>query len=245
MNTDAVVTNNRLSSLQRKAKVAGFVYLLTFLMGGVAEFADSRLVAIGDAAATSHNILAHPGLFWLGFAAYLIVLACYAAVTALFYEVFKPVNGSLSLLAAFFSLVGCGVQAAATFFYVAPLGLLESPHYLSVFREDQLQALAYMFFSVYGQAYSVGFIFFGFYCLLIGSLILRSTFLPRILGVLMMVAGCSWLTFLSFPLANSLWPYVAVPGILGEGALTVWLLLKGVDIGKWHETANAGKVLKG
>lgn len=241
MNADAVVTNNRPASLQRKAKTAGLFYLLTFLVGGVAEFANGRLLTTGDAGTTAHNILGRQGSFWLGFAAYLIVLACYIAVTGLFYDLFKPVNGNLSLLAAFFSLVGCAVQAAAIFFYVAPLALLENPHYLTVFRMDQLQGLAYMFFSMYGQVYSVGFIFFGFYCLLIGSLIYQSTFLPRILGVLMMLAGCGWLTFLSFPLANSLWPYVAVPGILGEGALTLWLLLRGVDIPKWNEKANAEK----
>lgn len=238
MNADRVMENNRLYALQRKARAAGLFYLLTFIVGGVAEFADSRLVATGDAAATAHNIVARQGSFWLGFAAYIIVLACYIAVTALFYGLFKAVNGSLSLLAAFFSLVGCGVQAAATFFYIAPLALLEGQHYLTVFRVDQLQALAYMSFNLYPQAYSVGFIFFGFYCLLIGRLIFQSTFLPRILGVLMMIAGCGWLTFLSFPLANSLWPYVAVPGILGEGALTLWLLFRGVDIRKWNEKAD-------
>jgi hypothetical protein len=230
--------------LQRKAKIAGLFYLLTFLVGGVAEFAGGRLLVNGDATSTAHNVLSHQGSFWLGFAAYIIVLACYIAVTALLYDLFKPVNRGLSLLAAFFSLVGCGVQAAATFFYVAPFALGEGPHDLKVFGIDHLRALAYMFLSMYVQAYSVGFVFFGFYCLLIGSLIVRSPFLPHILGVLTMLAGCGWLTFLSFPLANCLWPYVAVPGILGEGALTLWLLLRGVDIRKWNEKANTEDGLK-
>jgi len=82
-------------------------------------------------------------------------------------------------------------------------------------------------------------VFFGFYCLLIGYLIFRSTFLPRILGALMVFAGLGWLTFLSPPLAKSLSPYVMMPGILGEGALTAWLLVVGVNADRWKEQASA------
>ncbi len=81
-------------------------------------------------------------------------------------------------------------------------------------------------------------VFFGFYCLLIGYLIFRSTFLPRILGALMALAGLGWLTFLSAPLANYLSPYIFVPGLLGEGALTLWLLAMGVNVQRWKEQAG-------
>ena len=82
-------------------------------------------------------------------------------------------------------------------------------------------------------------VFFGFYCLLIGYLILRSTFLPRILGVLMVFAGLGWLTFLSSPLANYLFPYNFIPGLLGEGVLTLWLIVMGVNVQRWKEQASA------
>ena len=81
-------------------------------------------------------------------------------------------------------------------------------------------------------------VFFGFYCLLIGYLIFRSTFLPRILGVLMAFGGLGWLTFLSPALANHLVPYNFFPGILGEGALTLWLLVMGVNVQRWKEQAE-------
>jgi Domain of unknown function (DUF4386) len=81
-------------------------------------------------------------------------------------------------------------------------------------------------------------VFFGFYCLLIGYLIFRSTFLPRILGVLMAIAGLGWLTFLWPPLAAYLTPYVFAPGFLGEGALTLWLLAMGVNAERWNEQAG-------
>ena len=81
-------------------------------------------------------------------------------------------------------------------------------------------------------------VLFGFYCLLVGYLILNSTFLPRFLGVLMVLAGLSWLTFLSPQLAKSLSPFNFLPGIVGEGALTLWLLVKGVDTEQWKKQAS-------
>src|SRR5947199_4586332 len=98
-----------------------FFYLLMLPVGGLAVFARRGLVVNGDAAATATNILAHEPLFRLGLAGDLLVVACYLAVTALFYELFKPANRSVSLLAAFFSLVGCAIQGFACVFELAPL----------------------------------------------------------------------------------------------------------------------------
>jgi len=173
------------TSPRLKARIAGVFYLLTFLTGGVALFVRGRLSLVAG----------------------LIAGACYIAVTLLFYSLFKPVNRSLSLLAAFFSLVGCAI---------GPLSLIHlAPSHINPL------------------------VFFGFYCLLIGYLIFRSTFLPRILGVLMAIAGLGWLTFLSPPLANHLSPYNLAPGILGEGLLTLWLLAIGVNEQRWKEQASA------
>jgi len=167
-----------------KARIAGVFYLLTFLTGGVALSVRGR---------------------W-GLLAGLIAGACYIVVTLLFYYLFKPVNRSLSLLAALISLLGCTV---------GPVGLL-----------------------VHGAAHISPLVFFGFYCLLIGYLIFQSTFLPRVLGLLMVIAGLGWLTFLWPPFANYLSPYIFAPGLLGEGALTLWLLVVGVDVQRWKEQAS-------
>jgi Domain of unknown function (DUF4386) len=191
-----------------RARIAGVFYLLTFLAGGLAIFARRGLVVDEDAAATVTNILSHESLFRLGFAFDLLVVASYIAVTALFYDLFKPVNRSVSLLAAFFSLVGCAILGFTCLFQLATLVVLGGEQYLSVFKVEQVQALAYMFLNLYAQAYGIAVVFFGFYCLLIGYLIFKSTFLPRILGVLMAFAGLGWLTYLSPSLAKSLSPYI-------------------------------------
>jgi Domain of unknown function (DUF4386) len=170
------------------ARITGVVYLLYFLTAVSAEVfvGRGRLVAY-DAV----NLFAY---------------AFYIAVTLLFYYMFKPVNRSLSLLAAFFSLVGCA-KDVLSLFNLAPY---------------KISSLA----------------FFGPYCLLIGYLIFRSTFLPRILGVLMSFAGLGWLILLS-PLANDLSTYLKVLGLFAEASLMLWLIVKGVNGQRWKEQASA------
>jgi len=222
-----------------KARVAGVFYLLTFLTGGIALATGGELVVPGNAAATASNILAHPTDFRLHFVADLVASAWYLAVTALFYGLFRPVSRTLSLLAAFSSLIGCTIGALSGVFHLAPLHVLGGAPYLNVFSVEERQALAFIFLKLYNQAQSVDLVFFGLYCLLIGYLIWKSTFLPRILGVLMMMGGLGWLTFLWPPLAEALSPFNLAPGILGEGTLTVWLLAFGVDDMRWLERARA------
>jgi hypothetical protein len=169
------------------ARITGAVYLLYFLTAVSAEALGRGRLVVYDAV----NLIAY---------------AFYIAVTLLFYYMFKPVNKSLSLLAAFFSLAGCANDL---------LGLFNRAPY-------KINSL----------------VFFGPYCLLLGYLIFRSTFLPRILGVLMALAGLGWLLFLS-PLANRLSTYLMVLGFLAELSLCLWLLVKGVNVQRWKEQAGA------
>jgi hypothetical protein len=171
-----------------RARLTGVVYLLYFLtaISGEVFVGRGRLV-LYDAV----NLIAH---------------TFYIALTLLFFYLFKPVNRSLSLLAALFGLLGCA-NDVLNLFHLAP------------YKIDSL-------------------IFFGPYCLLIGYLIFRSTFLPRILGVLMMFAGLGWLIFLT-PLANHLSTYLKVLGFLAELSLCLWLLVMGVNVQRWKEQAGA------
>ena len=239
MSTDVTMERIREASPRPSARITGVVYLLYFLTAVFGEFLLRGIVVSGDVTATANNILAHQPLFRLGLATGLIATAFYIAVTALFYDLFKPVNRSLSLLAVLFSLVGCAMGAFGSLFQLAPLVVLGGSQYSSAFKVEQLRALALMFLELNSQAANIYLVFFGFYDLLIGYLIIRSAFLPRILGWLMAFAGLGWLTFLSPPFANYLSPYNLVLGFLAELALMLWLLVLGVDVQRWRQQASA------
>jgi hypothetical protein len=218
-----------------KARLAGAFWLLTIVTGTLAMVVYGRVVVPGDAAATAAAILAREPLFRLGIATNLVAGAAYLAATLLVYDLLRPVNRSLSLLAAFFSLVGCAVGALSGLFHLAPLVVLGGSKHLSAFTAEQLQGLALLFLRLHAQAANIGFVFFGLHCLLVGWLILRSALIPRLVGVLMALAGLGWLThslasLLSPPLGRALSSYVMASGALGEGSLTVWLLVMGVNL---------------
>ncbi|MBI3650027.1 MAG: DUF4386 domain-containing protein [Acidobacteria bacterium] len=229
------------------ARIAGTFYLITIIMGVFAEvFVRGALVVRDDAAATATNILAHESLYRFGLAADLIMLACYIVVTLLFYGLFKPVGRSLSLLAAFFSLVGIAVLAVNSLNHLAPLVFLGSAHYLSAFETTQLQTLALMSLKMHTRGYSISSVFFGIYCLMIGYLAFRSGFLPRIVGALMAIGGVSFVTdsfvvFLLPALADRL-PDLGMLGGIGELSLTLWLMMMGVNVLKWEEKASAWQI---
>ena len=222
----------------RKARTIGVVYFLFFPASILSDRLLAGLIAHNDAAATAQKILAHESLFRAGVALVVVNTALYLALTALFFELFKPVNRWISTVAAFFGLVGCTIQAEGSVFELFSLVVLKSGHRASLLNADQLSGLALLFLKLNDQAVLVALIFFAVYCLLIGLLILRSTFLPRFLGVLMVLAGLGWLTFLYEPLADHLSPYIQVLGIVAEGLLMLWLLVLGVNAQKWQEQAG-------
>ncbi|HEV7764707.1 MAG TPA: DUF4386 domain-containing protein [Thermoanaerobaculia bacterium] len=223
-------------------RMGGLFYLLMGVCGALATFARRGLIVKGDAAATAANIMTHQSRYLSAFAGDLLLVASYVVVTALFYRIFKPVNKTVALIAAFFGLTGCVVQGFALAFQLAPLTLLDGARYLGTFNTAQLQALAYAFLKFYSQAYGIALVFFGFFCLLTGYLIWKSTFLPRALGAFMMLAGLGGLAFLSPIFATAHLPYTLF-GSVGELLLTLWLIAKGVDPEKWTlQNAAANRV---
>jgi len=239
MSTAVVTYGVGEASPRLKARIAGALYLLTILTGIFAQgFVSGTLVVDGDAAATATNILTHKSLFELGFTVYLIEMACQIAITALFYDLLKPAGRSISFMAAFFGLAGCIIKTLSRLFYIAPLFVLGGAHYLNVFSPEQLQSLALLFLKVNDHGAAIALVFFGFYALLTGYLILKSTFLPHIMGVLSVLGGLGWLTFLNQPLGYRLFPYVALVGLLGAAALILWLLVVGVNEQRWKEQAK-------
>jgi Domain of unknown function (DUF4386) len=171
-----------------KARIAGALFLLLVLTAAFSEFfARGRLNFAADLAAG------------------IVEVSCMIAVTLLFYDIFKPVNRGLSLLAASVNFVG----------------------------------LAFEVLQFLPKGMNIGLAFHGFYWILIGYLIFRSTFLPRILGALPAIAGLCWLTFLPPRLANYLSPYNLASVLLVEGLVMLWLLVMGVNVQRWKEQASA------
>ncbi|HVG35021.1 MAG TPA: DUF4386 domain-containing protein [Pyrinomonadaceae bacterium] len=235
------------TSLRLWARIAGVLYLLTIIMGVFAElFVRGALVVRDDAAATATNIMAQEPLYRFGLAADLVMLVCYIVVTLLFYDLFKPVGRSLSLLAAFFSLVGIAVLAVNSLNHLAPLIFLGGAHYLGAFDVNQLQALALVSLRMHARGYTISGVFFGIYMFLLGYLIFKSGFLPRILGVLMAVGGLSNLlnsfaVFL-FPTLMARLPDIVLLAGIAELALSLWLVAMGVNVSKWKEQASARQI---
>jgi len=233
--------------VRTRARMTGVVYLLFFLtavLGAVLTPSTNGLGGLsGDAAATANNILSHQASFRVGWALGLVSTAFYVALIALFYQLFRPVSRSLALLAAFFGLVGCAITAFGSLFQLAPLAVLGGSPYLSVFSARQLQALALFLLNLNAQAGNIALPFFGVFQLFLGYLIFRSTFLPRILGVLIALAGVGWLIFLAPPIANALLTYLEVLGFVAEATLMLWLILFGVNVRRWAEISS-GEVNK-
>jgi hypothetical protein len=217
-------------------RITGAIYLLAMVTGVFAQgFVSGRLVVDGDAVATAANILTHRNLFEWGFTAYLIEMTGQIAMTALFYRLLKPAGETVSLVAAYLGLAGCVIKTVSRLFYIAPMFVLGGAGYLKVFGREQLQALALLFLKVNDRGAGIALAFFGFYAILTGYLIIKSTYLPRILGIVSVIAGAGWLTFLYPPLGYRLFFYIAPFGLLGALGLIVWLLVFSVNEQRWKE----------
>jgi hypothetical protein len=227
-----------------KARMAGVCQLMEAVTAAFGQvIIPGKLVVAGNAAATAANILGHERLFWLGFVLSVIGVAFHLAWALLMYVLLKPVNRSLSLLAAFFVLLSCAMQALTSLLYLAPLLILQGGSSFSAFTAEQLQALALMFLKLNEYAFNIDLVFFGLWCVLAGYLIFRSTFLPRTLGVLLAIDGLGFVTYLYPPLAYHLFiPYLAAASALGEIPLELWLIVIGVNAQRWKEQATAAAV---
>jgi hypothetical protein len=226
------------ASPRARARLAGAMYLLTVLAGMVAQgLISNRLVVAGDAAGTAANILGHEALYRLGMTLYLVEMASQVAMTAIFYELLKPVDRGLSIVAAFIGLTGCVVKTVSRIFYAAPLLLLNGAQLLPAFGPEQAHALALVSLGINDQAAAIALVFFGLAALIKGVLIVRSTFLPRLIGTLAIAGGAGWSLFLYPPLAYRVFPGILAIGLIGAVVQIAWLLAFGVDEQRWKERA--------
>lgn len=239
------------TSPQVYARIGGVLYLVIIIAGTFGEaLVRDKLIVSGDAAVTASNIAASQSLWRAGIAGDLIMHVCDVPLMLVFYVLLRPVSKNLALLAILFTAVQTAVLVATKLSLLVGLFLLGSADYLKAFEPRQLQALTYVSIRADGYGFGIGLIFFGCACLVLGYLIRRSGYLPRILGVLMQIAGLCYLTnsfalLLAPDFANRIFPAILLPAFIGELSLCLWLLVKGVDVPKWEERVKAGRVSGG
>lgn len=232
---------------QRYARWGGVLYLAIIVLGAFAEgFVANKLVVSGDAAATAHNILASPGLWRFSVAGDLLVVLFAVPLLWIEYLLLRPVGKQLVLLAVLFNLVSLAVEAISKLFLLVVVPTLGTADYLRVFEPQQLEVLANLALRSHDIAFNIALIFFGFTCIVNGYLIFKSGYLPKFVGVLMQIAGLSYLTacfaaLLAPAFADLITPAILLPPLVGESSFCLWLLVKGVNIVKWKERVAAAQ----
>jgi hypothetical protein len=232
--------------VQRYARAAGVLLLLSIVGGFFGElYLPSKLIVAGDAAATASNLTTLDSLYRLGFAGYLLEAVCDVSLTLVFYVLLRPVNRELALATVLFGIISTTLFAMGEAFYFAPPLLLSGADYLTVFTAEQLNAFALLAVKMYGRVSGIFMLFYGVATLLRGYLILRSDFLPSLLGVLMIIAGSAFVVrnfvFVLAPAYAS--DLFLAPMFLAAVSLTGWFLVKGVDVPKWRAMAASGRHL--
>ena len=224
---------------QKTARSAGVLYLVIFVSGIFAQFfVRQSLIAPGDGATTVSNILASESLFRLGIAGDLLMLISDVALALLFYVLFKPVDNALSLMAALFRLTQAAIigSSLVNLFYV--LNLLGAANAATIWGAEQLYDQIMLYLDAHAIGYSIAMVFFGINCLIFGYLVFKSRYVPRILGVLLLIAGLAYLTdsfaqvlLTDYAAYKALFEAVAIPlAVIGEFATCLWLLVKGINV---------------
>lgn len=235
-----MVTRQYQTSPQLYARIGGLAYLIIIVAGVMGEiFIRSKIIVPGNAMATAKNISASPLLWRIGIFGDLLMHVFDLVLGLVYYTLLKRVHKNLALLSLLFGLIQTAVLVANKMNLMMPLFLSEDADYLKAFDQQQLQALSYLSIKTHEYGFGIGLIFFGFECLIDGYLIFKSEFLPRILGIMIFIAGVCYLvnTFLlifSPKLEGLLFPVVLGPlAFIGEFSMCLWLLVKGVNIKKF------------
>jgi len=231
-------------SMKSLARLAGAGYLVIFATGFFANFfvLESMMVA-GDASATLANLRAGEGVFRWGLLSFVVMVVFDLLLAWAFYLLFKPVNAGLSLLSAWFRLVNGAVFAVALYNLFGVLHLLGGAAYLQALPVAQLEAHIMLQLTTFQHTWLVGLIFFGIHLFILGWLVLQTELIPSVLGWLLFLAAAGYLTdsLARFMVsdyeayANLFLLGVAVPGVVAELSLCLWLLIRG---GRMEKAAN-------
>lgn len=224
------------------ARMAGALWLIVILAGILAVLGGASLDTSGDPGTLAATAMASASKVRLAFVINFFGKICYLGVTVLLYELLKPVNRSVALFGAFCGFAGL-MSGAGSVNSFAALSLLEESRRAAEPIASQLQATVKMFLSAGGPGFGVEMVYFGCQIVSMGYLIVRSRFIPRAIGVLLLLAGSSYIivsftSFVSPVLGPRLLPLIVPVALLGEGALALWLLFRGVNVEQWRSMTD-------
>ena len=221
---------------KKTARLAGFLWLLMFIFGPIAQIVRSKLFVTGDIEVTAHNIMANEFLFRLGFVSDLIMMVIFLLLPLVLYKLLNMVDKNLSMLMVIFVIVSVPINMLNLLNEFSSLHLLSGAEYLSVFGTGQLKAQAMLSYDLYLHGYEIANIFFALWLVPLGLLVYKSGFLPRVLGILLVVGGCGlflnvFIHFL-FPGYEIVNTILLIPQTIAEFSFTLWILIKGINESK-------------
>ena len=223
------------TSVTTYSRAVGVLLILSIFGGWFGEMQIPSRFMAGDAAATAAQLRLNEGLFRLGFAVYLIEAFSDLILAWLFYVLLRPVHRDLALLSAFFGLVSMALFAVMKMFYFAAPTFLNGSKYVTGFSPEQHEGLAKLFLLLYGGLSGVFMLFYGTAWIIRGYLTLKSGYLPRFLGMLMIAAGLGFftknVTKVLAPAYSS--DILLAPMFLNVVVLAIWMLVRGVDRDRW------------
>jgi len=230
-----------MNSINKTARIAGFLYLLFIPLTFFGfPYGPTHLFVPGDAATTANNIMAAASQFRLSMVINLLGALLNVFVVLALYRLLKAVNKNVAALMVVFILLSTPIGMLNELNHVAVLLLLSGADYLMPFTASQLQALVLFFHDLHQYGLNIDKVFWGLWLLPMGYLVFKSGFLPRILGLLLIIGGAGWLTeFLTALLLPNGGVEIVMFTSWGEVLFPLWLLVKGVNVEQWEKRAVA------
>ena len=221
-----------MESNKRNARIAGIFYLMVIIFGVFAQIVRSIIIVIGDGAATVRNILDSDILFRLGFISDLFMMTWFVLLVMTLYKLLKDVNKNHAIIMVIFVVVSAPINFLNLLNHFAPLLFLNNAEYMTIFNKEQLFAQVSVYSDLYLNGYMIASIFFGLWLLPLGLLVVKSGFIPKIFGIMLVVSS---ICFIVDVLVHFLFPeihgvvaiIVGIPSTIGEIGFCLWLLIKG------------------
>lgn len=215
--------------IRLKGRLAGVFYIAVIIAGLFSEMAVRSQIVVGDdPSATLANIIANESRFRFGGAVGIAMLAFDLAIAALLFEILRPAGEGLSRAAAYFRVAFAGMMGVVSFLNFIPLTLIAGGDTLSSFSSQAIEQVSYLSLRIHSLGFTIALAFFGVHCALVGALILKSGIIPRLIGLLMVIAGGAYLinTFADLiapAFGKGLFPFILLPPLVAETMLALWL----------------------